>query len=94
MGFPLEARSNSKITLIKIKCYVFYHGNNSGNHGYCGQRLVQRTYNGRKMLKTIIAEATFLFYLGFLSQTFTIYKTTGEGGGYLCNFSLPLPPAS
>ena len=36
----------------------------------------------------------FFFYLGFLSQTFTIHGTAGEGGGYLFNSSLPLPPAS
>ena len=35
-----------------------------------------------------------LFYLGFLSRTFTIHKTPGEGEGYLFNFSLPLAPAS
>ena len=34
------------------------------------------------------------FYLGFLSRTFTIHGTAGEGGGYLFNSSLPLPPAS
>ena len=34
------------------------------------------------------------FYLDFLSRTFTIHKTAGEGRGYLFNFSLPLPPAS
>ena len=39
VGFLLEARSNSKITLIKIKCVVIYHGNSNGNNGYCGQRL-------------------------------------------------------
>ena len=36
--FLLEARFNSKITLIKIKYVVIYHGNNNGNHGYCGKR--------------------------------------------------------
>ena len=35
----------------------------------------------------------FFFYLGFLSRTFTIHGTAGEGGGYLFNSSLPLPPA-
>ena len=34
----------------------------------------------------------FFFYLGFLSRTFTIHGTAGEGGGYLFNSSLPLPP--
>ena len=36
----------------------------------------------------------FFFYLDFLSRTFTIHRTAGEGGGYLFNSSLPLPPAS
>ena len=36
----------------------------------------------------------FFFYLGFLSLTFTIHRTAEEGGGYLLNSSLPLPPAS
>ena len=36
----------------------------------------------------------FFFYLGFLSRTFTIHGTAGEGGGYLFNSSLPLPPTS
>ena len=36
----------------------------------------------------------YIFYLGFLSRTFTIHGTAGEGGGYLFNSSLPLPPAS
>ena len=40
VGFFLESRSNSQITLIKTKCVVIYHGkNNGGNNGYCGQRL-------------------------------------------------------
>ena len=36
----------------------------------------------------------FFFYPDFLSQTFTIHRTAGEGGGYFCNSSLPLPLAS
>ena len=36
----------------------------------------------------------FFFYLGFLSRTFAIHGAAGEGGGYLFNSSLPLPPAS
>ena len=32
----------------------------------------------------------FFFYLGFLSRTFTIYRTARKGGGYFCNSSLPL----
>ena len=36
----------------------------------------------------------FFFYLSFLSRTFTIHRTAGEGGGYFLNSPLPLPPAS
>ena len=36
----------------------------------------------------------FFFYLGFLSQTFMIHRTAGEGGGYFFNSPLPLPPDS
>ena len=32
--------------------------------------------------------------LGFLSRTFTIHRTAGEGGGYLFKSSLPLPLSS
>ena len=35
----------------------------------------------------------FFFYLGFLSQTFTNYRTAGEGRGHFFNSS-SLPPAS
>ena len=37
---------------------------------------------------------SFSFYMGCLSRTFTIHRTAREGGGYLFNSSLPLPPAS
>ena len=36
----------------------------------------------------------FFFFLGFLSRTFTIYRTAGKGSGYLFNSSLLLPPSS
>ena len=39
VGFLLEARSNSKIVLIKTKCSLICHGNNDGNHGCFGQSL-------------------------------------------------------
>ena len=32
---------------------------------------------------------SFFFYLGFLSQTCTIHKTVGEGGGCFFSYSLP-----
>ena len=39
LDFLLETRSNSKITHIKTKGVVIFHGNISGNHVYCGKRL-------------------------------------------------------
>ena len=36
----------------------------------------------------------FFFYLGFLSRTFTNYRTAAEAGGHFFNFSLPLSPSS
>ena len=36
----------------------------------------------------------FVFYLGFLLQPFTNYRTVGEEGGHSFNSSWPLPPAS
>ena len=47
-----------------------------------------------KLPLTFISHKVFFFYLGFLSRTFTIHGTAGEGGGYLFNSSLPPPPAS
>ena len=38
-----------------------------------------------------ICKLDLLSYQGFLSRTFTIHRTAGEGGGCLFNFSLPLP---
>ena len=36
----------------------------------------------------------FIFYLGFLSRTFKIYRAAEEGGNYFFNSSLPLTPVS
>ena len=36
-------------------------------------------YNGLNIFETIITEDTLFFYLGFLSQTFTIHRTPDEG---------------
>ena len=38
LGFLLEVRYNSKITHIKTKGIFICHGNNSGNHVYCGKK--------------------------------------------------------
>ena len=55
---------------------------------YCVHlRLTQRSIND------IFTNAFFYMYFGFLTRTFTIRRTTGEGG-YFSNSSLPLPPAS
>ena len=44
--------------------------------------------------RVLLLMSQFFFYLGFLSRTFTIHRTAGEGGGYLFNSSVPLWPAS
>ena len=36
----------------------------------------------------------YIFYLGFLSRTFSNHRAAGEGGGHFFNSSLPLPPTS
>ena len=36
----------------------------------------------------------YIFYLDFLSQTLTNYRTAAAGGGHFFNFSVPLPPTS
>ena len=48
----------------------------------------------KKICNSVVFFFFFFFYLGFLSRTFTIHRTAGEGEGYLFNSSLPLPPAS
>ena len=49
-------------------------------------------------LRERVFKHIFFFHLDFLSRTFTIHGTAGEGGmgggGYLFNSSLPLPPTS
>ena len=42
----------------------------------------------------VSARPDLFTYLGFLSRTFTIYRTAGKGEDYLFNSSLPLPPVS
>ena len=52
---------------------------------------------GKRLDKKLEVNLNFLilfFYLGFLSQKFTIHRTAGEQGGYFFNSSLPFPPAS
>ena len=41
-----------------------------------------------------MSRTNFLFYLGFLSPTFTMQTTAREEEGYFFNSSLPLPPSS
>ena len=45
-------------------------------------------------IRVVSTTHVFIFYPGFFSQTFTIHRTAGEGGGYLFSFSLPLPTVS
>ena len=52
-----------------------------------------RKYNSKHLstvARVLLLMSQFFFYLGFLSRTFTIHKTAGEGGGYLFNSSVPL----
>ena len=68
------------------------------------EKIVEReTFQGIKVRKVIalgefhrgqLSREFFFFYLGFLSRTFTIHRTEGEGGGYFFKSSLPIPPAS
>ena len=58
-------------------------------HG-CFSRFLDCTNN--KVFK--IGPSKFFFSVVFLSQTFMIHRTAGEGGGYFFNTSLLLPPAS
>ena len=60
-----------------------------------------RTLNILKVLRLMLSVVAllkllwfFFLYLGFLSRTFTIHRTAGEGGGYFFKSALPLPPAS
>ena len=58
---------------------------------------VETNFDREILTQTLLTERYFFFfffYLGFLSRIFTIHGTAGEGGGYLFNSSLPLPPAS
>ena len=55
VGFFLEARSNSKVSLIKTKCDTYHGKNNCGNNGYWLLRAkVSLTYSGLKVLEIII----------------------------------------
>ena len=47
----------------------------------------------QKSIRSIAVGLIFFFYLGFLSRTFTIHRTSGEGGAYLFDSSVTLPPA-
>ena len=42
----------------------------------------------------VFLEASFFFYLRFVSRTFTNHRTAREGGGHFINSSLPLLTAS
>ena len=45
-------------------------------------------------LQQIYKIRKIVFYLGILTQIFTLHKTAGEGRDYFFNSSLPLPHAS
>ena len=65
------------------------------------EKIVAETHKSHSHLTTPIFCLVFFFYQGFLSRTFMIHRTAGEGGagrgggrrGYLFNSSLLLPPA-
>ena len=48
----------------------------------------------RKISGCLMFSGGTFFYLGFLSRTFTIQMTAGEGWGYFFKSSPPLSPAS
>ena len=48
----------------------------------------------RGSVRCFKCSASVFFYLGFLSQTFRINRTTREGGGNFHKSSLPLPTSS
>ena len=63
---------------------------------FCNQmKIVGKTHHIQQKKNTLLMAVIKLsfFYLGFLSRTFTIHSTAEEGGGYLFNTSLLLPPA-
>ena len=68
----------------------------SHRHFFIDEKNLQKFSYQRAYICLVILHDNFFFffYLGFLSRTFTIHGTAGEGGGYLFNSSLPLPPAS
>ena len=53
--------------------------------------MMQRAVNGgpwsllNKVSHVPMCASAFFFYLDFLSRTFTIHRTAGEGGAYLFN---------
>ena len=85
----------------KTKC-KYKHNKKNLKNGELNTEIVSAILN-TKTLKMIIDVQVFFcfccflfffFYMAFLSQTFMMYRTAGEGGGYLFNSSLPLPPTS
>ena len=60
----------------------------------CKYISIYKAYFHRPIIVLCIHSHVFFFYLGFLSCTFTIYRTAGEEEGYLFNTCQQLPPAS
>ena len=54
--------------------------------------MMQNYFIRKKENKLSLFFAKTLFYMGFLSRTFTIRKTLGEWESYFGNTSLPLLP--
>ena len=61
-------------------------------HHFCKVFIKFSNLNADMSFREQLKFLTFFFYLGFLSCTFIIHRTAGEGGGYPFNSSVPLPP--
>ena len=84
VGFFLEARSNSKFTLIKTKHLVIYHGNNNGNNNaYCGQRLRHNVQQPKNVGNHYYWTYFFLSGFSFTNIRESQDNNMGREGGYL-----------
>ena len=80
--------------IVKMR-YQLEHWDFIHNSFFVGDELIiEMRYNRKIVNWQKYCTNNIFFYLGFLSRTFTIHRTAGEGGGYLFKSSLPLPPTS
>ena len=66
--FLLKTRSNSKITLIKTKGIVIYHGNNNGGNNDYREQKDKETCSSLKMLEAISVLVYFHEHSPFTGQ--------------------------